>query len=234
MLLVVHTHLDFYENELDSVLVEITEHRLFTVSVAMGLESYEQNKKIAAGSSLIVPCFGVHPWKAHENAGNLKNVTAAPDETPMFGEIGLDYHWVEKEHHSAEKEVFEFFLGAAKERDKIVNFHTKDAEKEVLEYLKGYNIERAIIHWYSGPLNILKKLLDNGVYFTAGVEILYTEHIQNIAQMIPNSQLLTETDNPGGMEYISGSMGMPVIIKDVLSKFSELRKTTPEKIEEIV
>ena len=80
----------------------------------------------------------------------------------------------------------------------------------------------------------MKKLADMGIYFTVGIEALYTEHIQTIAKKIPEELLLTETDNPGGMKFMSGTPGMPVIIMDVIRRLAELRKTKPEDIEETV
>jgi len=234
MLLDAHTHLDIYKDNLDSVIREITENKIFTIAASMDLPSYVRNKEIAKQSSLIVPALGVHPWNAHKHTGKLEDFKEAVEESPLFGEIGLDYHWVEAEHHAAQREVFEFFLSEARKQKKIVNLHTKAAEKDVLLFLRSYSIERAIVHWYSGPLDIMKKLLDHGAYFTLGIEIMHTEHIQTIAQEIPPDRLLTETDNPGGAKFMSGTPGMPVIVKDVIKKLAELRKTTEEDIIETV
>jgi len=73
-----------------------------------------------------------------------------------------------------------------------------------------------------------------GVYFTVGVEVLYSEHIQTIAQEIPSRQLLTETDNPGGPKGFIGGPGMPVLVKDVVQGVAEARRTTPEAIVQTV
>ena len=126
--------------------------------------------------------------------------------------------------------MFEFFLEAAKEQNKIVNLHTRGAEKEVLVLLKKYEIQRAIIHWYSGPLDILDKLVDTGAYFTIGVEVLDSEHITTIAQVLPAERLLTETDNPGGQMWLRGILGMPSLIKEVIQILAEVKNTTEQVI----
>jgi TatD DNase family protein len=63
-----------------------------------------------------------------------------------------------------------------------------------------------------------------------GVEVLYSEHIQTIAQEVPSQQLLTETDNPGGPKGFIGALGMPLLIRDVIKALAELRGTTAEAI----
>jgi TatD DNase family protein len=87
-----------------------------------------------------------------------------------------------------------------------------------------------IVHWYAGPLDIFRELVARGVYMTVGIEALYSQHIQTIAQEIPLGQLLTETDNPGGPKGFIGGPGTPVLIKDVVQGVAEARGTTTEAI----
>ena len=49
---------------------------------------------------------------------------------------------------------------AANEHGKIVTLHTKGAEREVLKLLERYDLSRVIVHWYAGPLDIFKELVD--------------------------------------------------------------------------
>ncbi len=231
MLIDVHTHLDSYGEELESVLGEIRQHQIFTISNSMDLPSYERNLDIASRCDLVLPTFGIHPWKAPEYVDRLDDLRRAIDQSPMIGEIGLDYHWIkETSQYPAQTKVFEFFLAAASQQGKIVNLHTKGAEKEVLQLLRRYDIQRAIIHWYSGPLDVLQAMIDHGLYFTVGVEVVSSPYLQTIAQHLPLERLLTETDNPGGQEWLTGTPGKPVIIKDVVQKLAELRQTTTQVI----
>jgi TatD DNase family protein len=79
-------------------------------------------------------------------------------------------------------------------------------------------------------LDIFRELVARGVYFTIGIEVLYSKHIQNIAAEIPFGQFLTETDNPGGPEEFIGKAGTPVLVKEVVRGIAEARKTTSEVI----
>jgi TatD DNase family protein len=220
-------HLDRYEENPPYALEQIKQHGIFTISNSMDLPSYKQNVKIAATSDLILPVFGIHPWNASEYVGCLNDLDWAVSESPMIGEIGLDYHFVkETSRYDDQREVFEYFLRAASRQRKIVIVHTKGAESETFQLLKKYNTERVIIHWYSGPWHILKAMVEHGFYFTIGVEVLFSQHIQDIAGYLPAEQMLTETDNPGGSALLAGNIGTPLLMKDVIGKLAEIRGTS--------
>ena len=231
MLIDAHAHLDRYEDALNPALQEIERHNILTVSNSMDIESYQRNLEIASMCKWVLPVFGVHPWNAPKYVDNLKDLHTAIDHSPMLGEIGLDHHFVEDTSlYPAQRMVFEFFLAAARDQNKVVNLHTKGAEQEILNLLDRYDIHRAIVHWYSGPLDVLRKWIARGSYFTIGVEVLYSEHIQTIAREVPAGQLLTETDNPGGQKSLIGKPGMPVVIREVVEALAKLRDTSPEII----
>ena len=51
---------------------------------------------------------------------------------------------------------------------------------------------------------------------------------------MPSEQLLTETDNPGGPKGFIGSLGMPLLVKDVVQALADLRQTTTQAIVQTV
>jgi TatD DNase family protein len=235
MLIDAHAHLDRYETELDQALEEISRHNILTIACSMSLRSYARNLRIAERSRLVIPIFGVHPWNASGYISNLKRLDRPIAETPMLGEIGLDFHFVrDASRYPAQRVVFEYQLVAAREQSKIVNLHTKGAESEVLELLDRFHIERAIVHWYSGPRHVLAELIARRMYFTIGVEVIYSEEIKAIARQIPSDLLLTETDNPGGLKWLADATGMPSVLTDVVSTLAELRGTTAEALADSV
>jgi TatD DNase family protein len=153
----------------------------------------------------------------------------------MIGEVGLDFFFIEDEsEYPNQVKVLEYFLAACKAQHKIVNLHTKGAEEAIVALLKEFDLSRVIVHWYSGPFEIFEKLSDMGFYFTIGIEVIYSEHIQAIARSVPLEQMLTETDNPGGPKSFIGEPGMPRLIEDVVDKLAALRKTRREEILSIV
>ena len=235
MLIDAHAHLDKYGEELEACLREIEEHQILTIAVAMDLPSYQRSLEIADRCDLVLPAFGVHPKRAPVYAARLRQLDNVIEQSPMIGEIGLDFHWVEDAaQYPAQKKVLEYFLAAAREQNKVVNLHTKGAEKEILDLLERYDIRRAIVHWYSGPADIFHALIDYGAYFTIGVEVFSAENIQAIAREVPAGQLLTETDNPGGLKWLRGVVGRPLEVEKVVQVIAALRQSTADTVTKIV
>jgi TatD DNase family protein len=237
MLIDAHVHLDKYGDLLDEALKQIESERIFTVATAMDIPSYLELRKIGERSDLVLPTFGIHPRRAAEYAHRLAELGRYIEMSPAIGEIGLDFHWVkDASTYTAQRKVLEYFIVAAAEQNKFVNLHTKAGEKEILDLLEKYDVRRAIIHWYSGPMDILRMMIEYGCYFTIGVEVLYSDYIKEIAKTVPDHLLLTETDNPGALRWLkkNDKIGMPRAIQNVVGKVAELRQTTLERIENLV
>jgi TatD DNase family protein len=237
MLIDAHVHLDRYGELLDAALNEIEDKQIFTVATAMDLPSYLALQKIAERSKLVLPTFGIHPRRAAEYADRLPDISRHIESSPAIGEIGLDFHWVkDRSTYPAQKKVLEYFIAAAREQKKFVNLHTKGGEKEVLDLLEKYDVKRAIIHWYSGPMDIFHGMVQFGCFFTIGVEVHFSDYIKGIAKAVPDHLLLTETDNPGAIRWLkkTDEVGMPTAIKKVVETLAALRESTPGEIESLV
>src|SRR5918994_4639004 len=231
MLIDAHVHLDKYGDLLDDALREIEREDIFTVATAMDVPSYQDLQEIGRRSALVLPTFGIHPRRAPQYLDRLRELGQYIEMSPAIGEIGLDFHWVkDSSEYPAQLKILEYFFAAAREQKKFVNLHTKGGEKAILERLERYDVTRPIIHWYSGPLDILRALVQFGAYFTIGVEVPYSDAIQAIAKNIPDHLLLTETDNPGGLKWLKGVVGMPGDIERVIEAIAGVRDSSPESI----
>jgi TatD DNase family protein len=235
MLIDAHAHLDKYGDLLDDALREIEREHIFTIATAMDVPSYQELQEIGRRSALVLPTFGIHPRRAPQYADRLRELGQYIETSPAIGEIGLDFHWVKNSsEYPAQLKVLEYFFAAAREQKKIVNLHTKGGERTILDLLERYDVARPIIHWYSGPLDILRALVQFGAYFTIGIEVLYSETIQAIAREIPEHLLLTETDNPGGLKWLKGVVGMPSDLQKVVDELARIRSSTPASMSRIV
>jgi TatD DNase family protein len=233
MLIDAHVHMDKYGADLNQALQEIRTYHIFTIAVAMDVPSYKRSLEIGDECGLVLPTFGVHPRRAPEYVDRLNELSPFIERSPAIGEIGLDFHWVKESfQYPAQLKVLEYFLAAAREQNKMVNLHTKGAEKNILELLERYDIQHAIVHWYSGPLDILRALIQFGAYFTIGVEVCYSDIIRAIAREIPDHLLLTETDNPGGLKWLTGVVGMPKDVQNVLDEIARLRSISSQRVAE--
>jgi Tat protein secretion system quality control protein TatD with DNase activity len=66
------------------------------------------------------------------------------------------------------------------------------------------------------------------------VEVSTSRHIRALARELPLSHLLTETDNPGGLKWLTGQPGMPHHLLEVVQAVAELKRTTPDAVEQAV
>jgi len=228
-----HAHLDQYRDALPEALAQIRKHSIFTVAVSMDAESFGNTQRIAAAEPLVLPSFGIHPWEARRYAEDLPALDPLIDVAPLIGEIGLDHHFVtDPGEYPDQDAVFEYLLDAAERQGKVVNVHTKGAEAAVLEHLRGRSLAGVIIHWYSGPPALVDSYLDLGAYFTVGVEVLRSRPIRELARSLPEGRLLTETDNPGGWQWMEGDVGYPLLLDRVEAAVAELRGTDRPLISE--
>lgn len=230
----IHAHLAQYDSEIAQVIGEIETNRILTISVAMDPQGYLKSKALDSLSPWIVSTFGIHPWNA-VSVDDLQPLDGLIAESPMIGEIGLDYHFVtDPRAHKAQREVFKYFVAKGTAQNKILNIHSKGAEADVGTILSEFSARRAILHWYSGPIDTLRMLTKKGFYVTVGVEVLFDAHIQSIATTVPAELLLTETDNPGGYRWLTGRLGMPVLIKSVVDKLAALRGWSHEQTQSLI
>ncbi len=231
-----HTHLDHYSaDEIKEVLAQIAHMPCKTWAVSMDLESWETTQRLTKGEPNILPTFGIHPWNAHTYAHRLDELDQATAESDHIGEIGLDFYWVkEKERWPKQEVVLDYFLKRAAEQNKIVNLHTKGAEELILAKLQQHKIQRAIIHWYSGDITTFDALVSYGCYFTFGVELQSNELIQACAKRCPADRLLTETDGPGGLEWLTGERAFPKHISNVVDLIGALRGRRSVEIRQVL
>lgn len=211
MLIDAHTHLDRYlfkrfGEDITPILKQIEKYKILTISNSMDLTSYMTNRRISRKSKYIVPAFGIHPWNAYRYVDKTDLVQKLIRESKIIGEIGLDHSFVkDKGKYPSQRKIFELFL--SKTKNKIISLHTKGAEKDVLDLLRTYGNNRVIIHWYSGSLDILEEMTEEGYYFSTSPEIKFSDHIKKIVKEIPLDHILTETDNPGGPQSYMGKKG---------------------------
>jgi TatD DNase family protein len=223
----VHTHLDRYDDEIDSALAQINTSHIVSICNSMDPESHRTGLNIAKRSPFVRPAFGVHPWNAPEVFDDLENIRVLAAQAELLGETGLDHCFVTDRHaYPQQKEIFNCFLLQAELGDKPISIHSKGAEREVLTALQRHRVKRAILHWYSGPPELLPAFIDYGCYFSVGPAVLLSAGFRALVEKIPQTRLLSETDNPGGYHSLCGKPGWPILIKEVVQALADLHRVS--------
>lgn len=220
-----HAHLDKYSDlEIRDVVTSIDREQILTVSVSGDVASFSRTERIAEQSNLIIAAFGIHPSEAHRFAEDLPLLQPYADRSLIIGEIGLDYRFVtDSALYPAQRRVFAWFLQHASEQNKPITVHCIGSERDTAAMIVEHGIERVIIHWYSGPLDVLDEMIDAGFSFSIGFEVIHSDHIRAVATAVPDRQLLTETDNPGGPQWLTGDWGYPHLIGDIVDEIAVVR-----------
>ncbi len=199
--------------------------------------SQERVLEIANNHSEIYASLGIHPEEVKMNEKIEQQIDSIIDLIKQnkqnicaIGEIGLDHHFVkDKELYPLQKTIFNKMLLLAQDLELPVNLHTKGAEKIVFDTLPSYKIPNVIIHWYSGPENFLKLGMDRGYYFSITPAINYSPVVKKVVLNIDKEHLLLESDGP--VKY-SGKIGVPLMVKNVLTSISLLKEINSDELEE--
>lgn len=223
-----HCHLhEFTEIKIQEFLKEFT-----IVAVSDDEPSSLKTIRLSEMYDNVIPCVGVHPWVIDKvSSDEIERVLKLVDKVPCIGEVGLDTKFV-PETIERQREVFEKFVKLAKEYDLVLNIHAAGTWKEVLEYLIKYDIDRALIHWYTGPINLLKEIEKLGYYISINPAIKIQEKHKKIVQIISINNLLVESDGPYNYRGLELE---PILIKEYLiQEIAELKGLNPEIILEKV
>ena len=199
-----HAHLEEVE-DLAGALIRAKEAGVETiVAVGQNAESNEQVLKIAEEyrEPRICVALGIHPsgLESERAFSALDFIKKRIEKTIAIGEIGLDYWYKEarKEGRGRElqQEIFRKQLDLAVEYDKPVSIHSRGAWKDCFRITLRQKTVKAVFHWYSGPEDVLKEILESGYFISATPAAEYSsEHRAAIAKT-PIERLLLETDSP--------------------------------------
>ncbi len=236
-----HAHLDHLPN-LDQALVNACEANLEgIVAVSMDLASCRKNleiKNFKQKKPAIFLAMGIHPEKANlqELAPCQKLIRENRSELSAIGEIGLDFWYKairkDKENHRIQREVFRAFLKLAKELNLPVVIHSRGTWAECLEITKEIGLAKAIFHWYSGPINILKNILEAGYLISASPAVAYSPASREAVGYAPIDRILVETDCPvyfGNKETGDGFEAEPKDVWRSLKAVCELKNVKEDE-----
>ena len=200
-----HAHLDHIQNLPQALIHAQSAGVEGIISVSTNEESCRQNleiKKKAQGELKIYAALGMHPSDADSQRleACIELIRDRRQDIAAIGEIGLDfwYKWVRKDSQKKDEQraVFRALLAVAKELDLPAVVHTRGTWRECLETVKEAGVKRAEFHWYSGPLDVLRDILDNGYYVSAAPSLAYSPPSREAIGYAPIERTMIETDSP--------------------------------------
>jgi TatD DNase family protein len=173
------------------------------VTIGIDVETSRWAVEAAATSDDIFAAVAVHPNEAAAGVSDdvldeLAKLAVLPGVVAI-GETGLDHFRTDEDGYAAQEESFRRHIALAKETDRTLVIHDRDAHEEVLRVLEEEGApERTIFHCFSGGPDLARACADQGylMSFAGNVTFKNADDLRAAASIAPADLLLVETDAP--------------------------------------
>ena len=207
------------------------------VAVSADMESSERTLRIAERHpGYVYPALGLHPTEIREDYQDcLVFVEERIRDCVAVGEVGLDFWRRKGERDKNEEErrrqiyVYTEQLKIARRHRKPVLIHGRGAWETVYTLADSVDISKALFHWYTGSVELLKALLDKGYLVSATPAVEYSKAHRQAIKEAPLEQLVLETDCPVAYR---GTPSAPVDVLRTLRAVAELKDVSEENVAE--
>lgn len=183
----------------------------------------------------IYPTAGIHPHDAAQADDQARAAIAElcrRADCVAVGETGLDF-FKEFSPREAQEQNFRWHLELARELDKPVVVHSRDAHERTRALLADYPGVRGVMHCYTMGTEELPAYLDVGFYISFSGVVTYPKNEANraAARAVPEDRLLVETDCP----FLSpqghrGKRNEPALVRQVLEIVADQRGRALEQL----
>ncbi len=219
----------------DDGLEEARNAGILVVGVSDDMKSLEETLSLAQSHDNLLPCAGYHPWNLREN-GSLAEAAeiarlAVRLGVDCIGEVGLDTKFVPRETLPLQREILGMFLDVARELDLYVTLHTPGAWRETLEMLLEYRVEKAMFHWYTGPIDLINEITSNGYYISINPAIRIQDKHRRVAHAAPLEYMVLESDAPYNYR---GLRLHPLLIADTARVIAEVKGLDVDRVVEVI
>lgn len=207
-----HAHLELItESEPDSPLIKAVLDEAKSVGIDRVIQvGYSANqsawgvKCAEAFPGRVLAAVALHPNDApvtEDLEGDLTKIAelAQHPRVRAIGETGLDFFRTAPE--GQEKQIYSFkrHIQIAKDVNKAVMIHDRDAHRAVLDTLLEVGApEKVVFHCYSGDAAMAEECFVAGYYlsFAGTVTFKNAPHLREALALAPLDRILVETDSP--------------------------------------
>jgi TatD DNase family protein len=223
-----HAHLD----EINDIGAVISEAKAAGVVAIVGVGvTLDSNRKILSlgqkYAGFIYPAIGYHPWdiKVETVDETLDFIEKHLSASVALGEVGLDYK--AKVKKTLQRDVLCRLLEIACHCGKPVILHCRFSHERTLQLVRDFGVERAVFHWFTGSVEILRKILDHGYSISTTPALEYSPPLREAVQYAPLERILIETDSP--VDY-RGKPSRPVDVRRTAELVANIRGEPLERV----
>lgn len=214
-----HFHLDCYKNH-SQIYDDINKLEQYTICVTNLPGVFESCIGMYKETKYIKFAVGYNPQMIISNKFDKVSFLRAMHKTKYVGEVGLDFSKHYENYKSKQIVIFDFICKVAAKENKILSIHSRKAEKEVLALLKKNKVKYAIIHWYTGNVDLVKEFIKEGYYFSINPAMTRSLAGKKIIGEIPMERVLVETDGP--ISKMNGKKIEPKNLIEVYEKIDDI------------
>jgi len=235
----VHAHLesDRFEKDLDEVVGRFVEAGgKFVINSGTSPERNRECLALAEKYKIVKCSFGMYPVGnfGKDVDGELDWIEEHLDSCVAIGEIGLDFDNESREKNSEkQKDLFRKMLGFAKRVGLPVVIHSRKAEAEAIEILEEMKMDKVVMHCFCGRKSLIRRCVENGWYFSVPPVIMRWDNFKVLVEMVPLSQLLTETDAPY-LSSVARERNEPLNVLVTLKEIARIKGVSVEEVSEKV
>jgi TatD DNase family protein len=235
-----HCHLALMDASSDEVVERARAAGVTTmITVGIDLATSAECVQTAVSTPGVWATVGIHPNNAIEATEYVLPMIAALAAHPKvvgIGETGLDWF---RDHCPPvrQEESFREHIRIAKDLDKALVVHVRDAHEDVLRVLEDERApSRTVFHCFSGDEEFVRACAEHGWYMSFAGNVTFTNApaLRKAAAAAPVELLVSETDSP----YLSphpyrGKPNEPGRVALVVAQLAELHGMAPEDMAEI-
>ncbi|MGK0298835.1 MAG: TatD DNase family protein [Gammaproteobacteria bacterium] len=207
--------------------------------VCVELNDFPAILELSMRHDSIYATVGIHPNTEVSNEITISELSTLAQNPRVIaiGETGLDYFRSEGDLNW-QRERFRTHIRAAKEVNKPIIVHCREAKEDVIQILKEEKADEVggVMHCFVEDIETAKKAIDLNFYisFSGIVTFKNALEIKAVAKQIPDPWLLIETDSP----YLApapfrGRQNQPSYVRHVAEHIAELREVTLEHVAEV-
>lgn len=108
--------------------------------------------------------------------------------------------------------------------------HSRLSHQRTYQMVKDTSIKKAVFHWYSGSLDILEQIINDGYFISATPALAYSQPHQAAIARAPLEQIIIETDSP--VEY-QGKVSEPADLVFTLREVSRIKEMKSGEVKSI-
>lgn len=238
LLIDTHAHVNFndFKNDSKEVVERALDGGVWMINVGAYGDASEKAIEIAKEyDNGVYAAVGQHPGTKEEfNYDYFLNL-AKHEKVVGIGECGLEYFHIKDERAwQKQKEIFAKHIELAKEINKPLIIHCRNAHEDLLKILHlEAELPSGVMHFFTGNLEQAKKYVDLGFYISFSGVITFVKEYEEVVRQIPLEKILVETDCPFVAPVpCRGKRNEPQYVKYVAQKIAEIRGLSFDEVSE--